>query len=666
MVSPTSLEILPPWWDEDYYLQNHSDVAAAVREGFFNSGLDHFEQHGMKEGRDPNLGFNTQYYLEQNPDVAEALRNGSLESAFQHWLLYGQQENRQATPNGIIIPQKTAIGTQTEPALANDSQSGAFNGLETQPGLLHPNQSANPTQVIQYDPVTKTQSILPLQSNPVDGNDINQYLKSAGFEGIEDFLQTLGTPAEFESKLNSDTPKADKKDSTVGIEPGTVFGPDDRVKINNTTDYPWATIGQITMRFGDTSYLGSGAMISPYHFLTAGHNIFDPNTGQWASNVKINLGRNGSDRFFGEANPTVIRTYTAWAYDNNPQHDWALITLDRNIGNTTGWLGYEWRGNSSDYNGMIVNTAGYPGDKGGNDMYYATGPVAYASDYQLHYNGTMDTFGGQSGSPVWRYDSGLGQRYINAVHAYGNGGDGYNKGTRINQDKFNSLQSWTSEDNNNWLPTDRPDLVDYDAWFNTNYASFSATSITPGSNFSARSVVRNNGTSAAGNFTVSFYASTDTNITTSDYLIGNTTISSLNPFNWSYADWSGSFPNIPSGNYYVGWLIDSANSQVEFVEDNNTGVITSNPLTVVASAAPGNDNFINRINLSSRSTTGTNVDATAESGEPNHGGRPGGKSVWWSWTAPASGNFTLSTAGSNYDTLLGLYTGSNVAHIPQI
>ena len=36
----------------------------------------------------------------------------------------------------------------------------------------------------------------------------------------------------------------------------------------------------------------------------------------------------------------------------------------------------------------------------------------------------------------------------------------------------------------------------------------------------------------------------------------------------------------------------------------------------------------------------------------------GAASVWFKWTAPASGDVTVDTIGSSYDTVLGLYTGS--------
>jgi hypothetical protein len=61
--------------------------------------------------------------------------------------------------------------------------------------------------------------------------------------------------------------------------------------------------------------------------------------------------------------------------------------------------------------------------------------------------------------------------------------------------------------------------------------------------------------------------------------------------------------------------------------------------------APANDNFNNRVRLSGPriATHVSNTGATKEVGEPDHLGNPGGSSVWYSWTAPASGRVTLST-----------------------
>jgi hypothetical protein len=84
--------------------------------------------------------------------------------------------------------------------------------------------------------------------------------------------------------------------------------------------------------------------------------------------------------------------------------------------------------------------------------------------------------------------------------------------------------------------------------------------------------------------------------------------------------------------------------------------------------APVNDNFANRITLDGTSVTvtGTNVGATREPGEPDHAGEWGGKSVWWTWTAPTPGTVTIDTRGSDFNTLLGVYTGTAVSDLTEV
>ena len=67
----------------------------------------------------------------------------------------------------------------------------------------------------------------------------------------------------------------------------------------------------------------------------------------------------------------------------------------------------------------------------------------------------------------------------------------------------------------------------------------------------------------------------------------------------------------------------------------------------------------------SGTATGSNVGATKESGEPSHAGNAGGASVWYAWTPTTSGTATIDTAGSSYDTLLAVYTGTGVGALTQ-
>ncbi len=83
---------------------------------------------------------------------------------------------------------------------------------------------------------------------------------------------------------------------------------------------------------------------------------------------------------------------------------------------------------------------------------------------------------------------------------------------------------------------------------------------------------------------------------------------------------------------------------------------------------PLNDAFANATPLFGLpvSAFGTNVGATQEPGELTNTGDSGLQSVWWTWTAPATGFVTINTVGSNFDTTLGVYTGSNVAALTQV
>ncbi|PYT00096.1 MAG: hypothetical protein DMF63_09000 [Acidobacteria bacterium] len=94
-------------------------------------------------------------------------------------------------------------------------------------------------------------------------------------------------------------------------------------------------------------------------------------------------------------------------------------------------------------------------------------------------------------------------------------------------------------------------------------------------------------------------------------------------------------------------------------------VVVAFAVTVTgAYAQPANDNFGNAQVLSGIRITvaGNNVEATKETGEPQHAQNPGGKSVWFKWTAPMSRVMSISTSrtSSNLNTLLGVYIGSAV------
>ncbi|MHC5745020.1 MAG: trypsin-like serine protease [Nostoc sp.] len=382
----------------------------------------------------------------------------------------------------------------------------------------------------------------------------------------------------------------------------SVFSPDGRTKVSNTTTFPFSAIGKMRIRWkgpdgvidtaDDIIVNGSGAMIDSYHFLTAGHCVYDTRYGGWADKIEVMLGSKGNIiagtnradyEYYSEAKSVYTRSFEGWTQGDQTksetfQYDIGLVTLDRNIGNFTGWFNYGYDDNLN--SGTLMNVTGYPSDKFDSnsdgkfdnyDMWTQSGKITSTTDSILRSN-ELDIVNGNSGGPLWLNNSNTNKPTIYGIasnETTTNQTPLYNEFARITSTRYNEIQNWINEDTATRKPTDKADLVDSDVWFNTTLGSFSNNTIKNGENFSITVYPRNNGTAATGNFSVSFYASTDTNITNSigsHYLIGNTTISSINPFNSGTATWNGAFPNIPIGNYYVISFLDPTNLIQEFDE----------------------------------------------------------------------------------------------------
>lgn len=85
-------------------------------------------------------------------------------------------------------------------------------------------------------------------------------------------------------------------------------------------------------------------------------------------------------------------------------------------------------------------------------------------------------------------------------------------------------------------------------------------------------------------------------------------------------------------------------------------------------APPTNDNFVDAQILTGTAgtTTGLTHEATRESGEPDHDGKRGQRSIWYRWTATAEAIAIFDTEGSDYDTVLAVYTGDTVGSLTEL
>lgn len=103
---------------------------------------------------------------------------------------------------------------------------------------------------------------------------------------------------------------------------------------------------------------------------------------------------------------------------------------------------------------------------------------------------------------------------------------------------------------------------------------------------------------------------------------------------------------------------------------NSAGLVNSANAYVLlaAPALPFADNFASRgvINTALGIGNGYSAGATKETGEPKPCNGPVGKSVWITWVAPSNGIALFDTIGSAFDTVLGVYTGTNLTSLVEV
>ena len=114
-------------------------------------------------------------------------------------------------------------------------------------------------------------------------------------------------------------------------------------------------------------------------------------------------------------------------------------------------------------------------------------------------------------------------------------------------------------------------------------------------------------------------------------------------------------------------FVAEAGVTYQIAVDGFNGATGTVSLTI-ATLPPANDDFQDSQELSGPApveVAGTNVFATSEPGEPSHV-FAGGVSVWYRWTAPATGPVTFQVCGNDFDSALAIYTGDRVDELTRV
>lgn len=182
-----------------------------------------------------------------------------------------------------------------------------------------------------------------------------------------------------------------------------VLGRDTRKRIVNTTKVPFRYICKLEIKRGARNYVGTGTLVGANKVLTAAHCITQGGT--TANSVRVIPGKrdSGKSRRSEPFGSVMARRFHYPPQYRTPgdAYDYCVITLASPIGNRAGW----WRSIAAWSDQRVrsrkANTAGFPVDRhrAGDHMYWTYNSFASVRGARMEY--FHDTYGGQSGSPIW-------------------------------------------------------------------------------------------------------------------------------------------------------------------------------------------------------------------------------------------------------------------------
>lgn len=235
----------------------------------------------------------------------------------------------------------------------------------------------------------------------------------------------------------------------------TVIDRDERVQILDTELSPWRMICALRMS-GPTGSgaIGTGWFIGPKTVITAGHCVFSNSFfGGWASQIEVIPGLNGSGnkgRPYGSIVSTRFSSVDRWTEHEDADFDIGCIHLDQAKGTEVGWFAVGALP-PDELESYLVNISGYPADRGGGfEQYHNRNRVLRVSERRLFYE--VDTYGGQSGAPVWIHEAENAPPLAVGIHAYGTSatptafGITANSAPRILPEVLEKLNEWVELD----------------------------------------------------------------------------------------------------------------------------------------------------------------------------------------------------------------------------
>ena len=231
-------------------------------------------------------------------------------------------------------------------------------------------------------------------------------------------------------------------ESDGAVSAARVFPPDERVRVVDTTAWPFRLVTQLVV-FGHADEIiqtCSGMVLSPNAILTAAHCVYDFEAGEYYPDVLFIPGEDGETFPYGTAINVDVAIPVGYVESGHERYDVAVVKVSG--------VGFSPQGpfatiagapNNYLFEGSVAFfTAGYPGDKALGTQWFSAAPVE-SVDFDFIYT-SMDAYPGQSGSPIFTYNSNTQDVFVVGVFSFES--SSFNGAVRFNPDVIQALQNY--------------------------------------------------------------------------------------------------------------------------------------------------------------------------------------------------------------------------------